>query len=421
MDVSMQSGNADKGVYHAPSSNDRLRIAHVTNYQVPGYGYDEIQLSREQSRMGHDVAIVTSNYLHPAGLYSVLSQRFPSRQVAPGQEFVDGVRIMRLHSREFARRVWIDGLARALLNLKPDVVHCHNLLQFHPARVALLRAQGRYRGAIVVDDHMHFGFMRRSRVGRLFYAAYRTLGQPILARNVDRFCAIAEDTRDYLQTECGVKERIDVVPLGVDVKAFVPDSTMRERTRNRLGLTATKLVFLYTGKVIQEKGVHLLVEAAAQLRAEGMDVCVLVVGDADDIYRRRLESLASRPGAHVDLSVFPSVDQDHLPEWYSAADVGVWPRQESMGVFQAMASGLSVVVSSTSGLARIVASGHGLTYEPEEAPALAACLRRFANQELRVRLGEAGRTFAETELSWEHSAERYVEIYREAIALRASS
>jgi glycosyltransferase involved in cell wall biosynthesis len=79
------------------------------------------------------------------------------------------------------------------------------------------------------------------------------------------------------------------------------------------------------------------------------------------------------------------------------------------------------VVSSTSGLARIVASGHGLTYEPEEAPALAACLRRFANQELRVRLGEAGRTFAETELSWEHSAERYVEIYREAIALRASS
>ena len=182
--MSLKSATADELVRHAPESNDRLSIAHITNYQVPGYGYDEIQLSREQVLMGHKVAIITSNYLHPTGLYSVLSERFPSRQVEPREEVVDGVRIMRLRSHEFARRVWIDGLERSLKEFNPDVVHCHNLLQFHPARVALLRARRKYRGAVVVDDHMHFGFMRRSIAGRLFYAAYRTFGQPVIARGV---------------------------------------------------------------------------------------------------------------------------------------------------------------------------------------------------------------------------------------------
>jgi glycosyltransferase involved in cell wall biosynthesis len=420
MDVSLHSDNTDNAKHHASASADRLTIAHVTNYQVPGYGYDEIQLSREQSRMGHDVTIITSNYLHPAGLYSVLSRRFPSRQVEPRQEFVDGVRIKRLPSHEVARRVWIHGLEASLCDLKPDVVHCHNLLQFHPARVALLRARGQYRGAIVVDDHMHLGFMRRSVAGRLFYAAYRTLGQPILARSIDRFSAIADDTRDYLQTKCGVKERVDVVPLGVDIKAFAPNVEMRERMRSSLGLPASKLVLLYTGKVIPEKGIHLLVEAAAALRAEGTDVSVLVVGDADDVYKRLLESLASVRAANIDLRFVPSVDQDHLPEWYSVADVAVWPRQESIGVFQAMAAGLPVVVSSMSGLAPIVAPGRGLTYGPEEAPALAACLRVLAQEQVRRGLGQAGREYAETELSWERSADRYLAIYREAIAARAS-
>jgi glycosyltransferase involved in cell wall biosynthesis len=421
MDLPLPSDDADQAVHRAHPSAARLTIAHVTNYQVPGYGYDEIQLSREQTRMGHEVAIITSNYLHPAGPYSVLSQRFPSRHVAPRQESVDGVSIMRLPSREFARRVWISGLERSLRELNPDVIHCHNLLQFHPARVALSRARGQHRGAIVVDDHMHIGFMRRSVAGRLFYAAYRTLGQPVIGRRVDRFSAIADDTRDYLRTECGVKQRIDVVPLGVDVKAFAPDPQMRESTRSRLQLTPSTLVLLYTGKVIQEKGVHLLVEAAAQLGAEGTDVSVLVVGDADDVYKRSLESLAFGREAHLELRVCPSVDQDHLPEWYSAADVGVWPRQESMGVFQAMAAGLPVVVSANSGLAPMVVPGRGLTYWPEDAATLAAHVRGLVNQEVRVRLGEAGRRFAETKLSWEQSAARYVAIYREAIAARNSS
>jgi len=400
---------------HQPGSS--LKIAHVTNYQVPGYGYDEIQLSLEQQRMGHEVTILTSNYLHPNGSYAVLRRRFPNRRVAPSDETVDGVRVRRLRGHEVARRVWIVGLERALMELAPDVIHSHNLLQFHSARIALLRAAGLCKAAVVIDDHMHFGFVRKTVLGRAFYSSYRAVGQPILAHYVDRFCAIADDTREYLRTDCAVKGDINVVPLGVTSGALEPHLDLRQQGRERLGVAPSDLVVLYVGKVIPPKGVHLLIEAAKTLSTEGVRVSVVVVGDSDESYEQRLMELA-HGASGLDLHVLPSVEHDLLPAWYAAADVGVWPRQESKAVFEAMGAGLPVVVSSESGLADIVMPDRGLTYEAADVQSLTARLRELTDTELRKRLGSAGQDFARRELSWTHSAQRYVAIYREAIAAR---
>jgi glycosyltransferase involved in cell wall biosynthesis len=78
-----------------------------------------------------------------------------------------------------------------------------------------------------------------------------------------------------------------------------------------------------------------------------------------------------------------------------------------------------VVVSAASGLAHLVAPDRGLSYEPQTAGALAARLRELTDARLRKRLGEAGREYAISELSWTRSAATYVEIYRNAIAARA--
>jgi hypothetical protein len=136
-----------------------MRIVHVTNYQVPGYGYEEIMLARAQRRLNHEPIILTSNYLHPRGAYTVLRDRFPRRRVEPSDE---------------------------VRQLDPDVVHCHNLMQFHPLRMAWLKARSRVRFGLVVDDHMHFGFMRRSPLGKAAYLVFRRLVQPLLAKEVDR-------------------------------------------------------------------------------------------------------------------------------------------------------------------------------------------------------------------------------------------
>lgn len=393
----------------------RLRIVHVSSYQVPGYGYEEIQLAKAQQRLGHEVFIVTSNYLHPKGFYTVLKERFPRRQVEPREENQDGVIVIRLPAFEIGRRVWIRGLERCLGKLAPDVVHCHNLLQFHSMRTALMRARRRGSFALLIDDHMVHSVMRRSLFGRLFYLAYRHLGQPLMARNVDAFCAATLDTRTYLAQECGIRSPIEVRPLGVDVDAFIPSPVVRASWRKRLGLSEEDLVYLYTGKIIAAKGPHLLVEAAMRLWQQGQRLSVLLVGDADPSYLESILARARRVGHGDQVRYHPSVPHPELPGVYAAADVAVWPRQESMALFEAMSTGLPIILTSGSAYSFLAESGAGLTFEPENVEALGVEMRALVSEASRPPMGARGRQLVESGYSWRLSAERYLKSYMDIL------
>jgi glycosyltransferase involved in cell wall biosynthesis len=390
-----------------------MRIVHVTNYVVPEYGYEELNLARAQVALGHEVTILTSNFLHPPGIfYGVLSARFPRRQVAASVESVEGVRVVRMPSWELpGRRMWMRGLTRWLSRLSPDVVHCHNLLQVQTVRLAARKALVKTPWRLVVDDHMHSSVVRRSVAGRAFYAFHRAAVQPLLAREVDSFCAIADDTRTYLRKDCGVRADIELRPLGVDTDAFRPSTDARGEWRRRLDLAADGVVFAYVGKVIEAKGVHVLVETAVRLLDAGKKFQVLVVGDLEPSYMERIRSVAA---SHIERFRFQgSVPHRELPGIYAAADVAVWPRQESMAVFEAMATSIPVIVSSSSGYAALVDAGPGLTFALDSTDDLAAKLTELFAADRRSRLGAAGRELVLRDYSWRRSAERYMQTYTE--------
>jgi glycosyltransferase involved in cell wall biosynthesis len=393
---------------------------HLTSYQVPGYGYEEIQLSRAQQQLGHDLTIVASNYLHPPGIfYGVLRERFPERQVPPGEEQVDGVTVLRLRAVEVERRVWLRGMEECLRGLRPDIVHAHNLMQFHSIRAALMRATRRGRFGLVIDDHMLFSVMRVDRLGRLIYSAYRYLLGPIIASNVDRFCAATEESRRYLQRECGVRSDIPIMPLGVDTERFQPSPEQRQVWRRRLGLDEADVAVLYTGKVIASKRLEDLVDAVLQLRREKTPVRLVIAGDADPDYRQSLLSITRTSGDEGALFVRPSMPHDELAGLYAAADIAVWPGTESMAIFEALATALPVIVSDRSAYAALVLGGAGRTFKAGDPGSLAGSLREFLPPERRRSAGRKGRELTETEYSWRRSAERYLSLYMEILEGRA--
>lgn len=389
-----------------------LRIAHVTNYQVPGYGYEELALARVQHRLGHDVVIVTSNYLHPRGAYAVLRERFPDRKIAPREEIEDGVRILRLPSVEFGTRTWIRGLERVLIGLKPDVVHCHNLLVFHPLRLALLKLTNRLSVGLVVDDHTLYSAMRRGVRGRAFYFAYRNFLHPLLASQVDSFCAATVETREYLIKHCGVRGPIRVMPLGVDADAFSPRESQRLHTRAELGFQQDDFVVLYTGKVVPSKGIALLVQAAIRLIESGQPIKVLIVGDSEPRYSAILREQVVKAGKQRYFQFLPSVPHDELAGFYSAADIAVWPGVETMAVYEAMATAVPVIVPESSGYARLIDEKAGVTFRPNDAVSLADSIDRLRTSSVRQHLGAGGRHLVDQEFSWRHAAQRYLAEYR---------
>jgi glycosyltransferase involved in cell wall biosynthesis len=208
---------------------------------------------------------------------------------------------------------------------------------------------------------------------------------PWLARSVLRGArlviaastALAESARAL-----GARD-VRVIPSGVDLPEEV-------------GAAADPPHVLYAGRLSAEKGVLELVEAA-----EGLEL--VVAGDGP--LRARV------PGA---LGFVP---HDELQGLYRRAAVVACPsRREGFGVacLEAMAHARPVVATNVGGLRDLVVDGEtGLVVPPRDPAALRAALRRLlSDDELRQRLGAAGRGRARDRFSWDAVTDATVAAYR---------
>ena len=155
---------------------------------------------------------------------------------------------------------------------------------------------------------------------------------------------------------------------------------------------------LYAGRLSPEKGILDLVAAADGMR-------LVVAGDGP--LRDRV------PGA---LGFVP---HHELTAFYERAAVVACPsRREGFGVAcaEAMAYGRPVVAAAVGGLLDLVADGEtGLLVRPGDVEGLRSALRRLlGDEELRRRLGDAGRRRAEEYLAWPRVTELTLEAYDEA-------
>jgi hypothetical protein len=69
-----------------------MRIAHIANYFMPEFGYQEHYLAKKHAELGHDVHVITSNRTYPAHEeYQIFSETYPDRIVPSG--IYPGIRV----------------------------------------------------------------------------------------------------------------------------------------------------------------------------------------------------------------------------------------------------------------------------------------------------------------------------------------
>ena len=188
----------------------------------------------------------------------------------------------------------------------------------------------------------------------------------------------SEHIRTVLAEVCGPVERVHEVPPGVDVDLWRPERARATRSRRcsrRRGATrrtratarsacptratrsgwrrsspATRPTVVYFGKLIEQKGVHVLLDALA-----GLDARVVVVGFGPE--RARLEALAAEHGVRA-LFTGP-LEHRHLRHLLAFADAcvvpSVFPEAFGMVAAEAAAAGCPPIVARHSGLAEVAA------------------------------------------------------------------
>jgi len=295
-----------------------------------------------------------------------------------------------------------------------DVVH------FHTARAHALApfAQGR-TGALVVTRRMD-------------YAPNRMFAPWLYNRAVDGVAAISPAVADALVGSGVAKDRIEIIPSGVDCDRFrPPNAAERKQARGELGLASGDFAVGTVGMLEARKGQRYLIEAGQFLReGEGSGIanpatanvrCFIAgAGTLADALAADIE--ARRLGDSVRL--IGMIDDSRTLLW--ALDLFAMPSlQEGLGVaaLEAMACGVPVVASATGGLVDAVEDGvTGIQVPVGDARALANAIARLsANPELRVAMGAAGRDRVIAKFAIEAMARGTLALYRACLENRARS
>ncbi len=363
-----------------------MRILLWHGYLLGGTGSNVYtrQLAREWSRAGHEVTVLCQEP-HPerydvggatvvrpdvGGLLPVfVLDRYEGYEVELLQDLTDD---------ELTR--WVEANAAAVRGLLPaDLVFCNHVL--------LGGAVGRASGATYVVK-AHGSELEYSMRGR---PELERRGAEALAGAKAVFVGSAH-IRKVLEEVCGHVDRVHEVPPGVDVEEWrprprsealpalieearsdapnpgnaderQPDDGNAERLASFLAEAGPTVV--YFGKLLYNKGVHVLLEALSEL-----DVRAVIVGFGD--YRAELEGMAD-----PERTLFTGpLEHRHLVQLLPLADAclvpSIFPEAFGMVAAEAAATGCPPLVARHSGLAEIA---EGL--EAEYPPALAG-LTSFA-------------------------------------------
>lgn len=344
-----------------------LHVAYLTA-GLSKRGYDTTLVAGSLARGEDSMAFVAEDLGVPIVRIDELG-----REISPIRDLVATVRLARLIRRE-----------------RPQILHTHTAKAGTVARVAALLAGSR-RPPIIV--HTFHGHVLRGYFGPLRSRFFRLLERWLAARTT-ALIAVSPQVRDDL-VELGVAppERFVVIRLGIELEERIDGAQNgRAESRHYLGIPEDRFAVGWIGRMTAVKRTDDILVAFKQLRDDGVDACLCLVGDGPD--RPQLERRAHELGVIKD-TLFLGYQEEVAP-FYAAFDALILPSGNEgtpVSAIEALAAGRPVVATSVGGVPDVVRDGEdGYLVEAGATGELADRLARLARDpDLRERMGRSGR------------------------------
>jgi glycosyltransferase involved in cell wall biosynthesis len=392
-----------------------MKIAMVSEHASPlaalgsvdagGQNLHVAELSAALCRLGHDVTVYTRRdsargpaaVRTPAGYRVVHLPAGPPHHV-PKDELLP-------HMNDFARL-----LADQTRRHPPDVLHAHFWMS---GMVAALVAE--LQSIPTVQTFHALGTVKRRYQGAEDTSPPDRIAiERAVGRSVTRVLATCTDEVFELVRMGVPRQKISVVPCGVDVARFSPDGPRAPRgSRHRV---------LSVGRLVPRKGFADLIGALPAVpHAE-----LVIVGGPDeaaldgDPEARRLRELAERAGVADRVRLTGRLAGDDMPAMLRSADVvACVPWYEPFGLvpLEAMACGVPVLASAVGGLTDTVVDGvTGTLVPPRQVGRLAHALRGLlGDTACRTMMGAAGCDRARVRYPWDRIAADTERVYLRAM------
>jgi starch synthase len=214
--------------------------------------------------------------------------------------------------------------------------------------------------------------------------------------------------------------KVHVVYNGIDAEQYSPDPATD--VLERYGVDTSKPSVVFVGRITRQKGVPVLLRAAAHLDPEVQLVLCAGAPDTPELGAEvagLVEELRKTRSGVIWLSGMLS--KREVIQLLSHSTLFACPSvYEPLGIvnLEAMACGTAVVASKVGGIPEVVADGEtGLLVPPDDPEALAESINALTRDRDRAKaMGTAGRERAQSQFDWGKIAQQTAELYESTVA-----
>ena len=377
------------------------------------------------AQQGHDVRVITCAPNVPNG---VVYEGYKNR-LWPQNEVIAGVKVKRVWTRLAANKgtfgriinfvsYMVTAVLAARFMRRPDIIIATSP-QFFCGWAGLIAAKFRLRRVRFVleirdmwpDSIVAVGAMQNKRLLRILYKM-----ENWLYRGANHIVTVGQGYREDLLDKGVDKQKISIVPNGVDKELFYPQEPDQEFVEKYVG--QGNFACAYIGTIGMAAGLDVAIRAGQLLKDRGRnDIRLIMVGDGAE--RENLEKKLQEKG--LDNVLFTGrLAKEEVPKILSAVDSclvhlkkkDLFKRVLPSKIFEMAAMKKPIILGVQGCAAELLQeAGAGICIEPENEEELVDAVCSLADDpEQRAKYGEDGREYVLKNYDRESLAEEYIKI-----------
>ena len=214
-------------------------------------------------------------------------------------------------------RVYYDLFESKILELKPDILHAHDL----PMLAVAVRIKKKMPEIkIIYDSHEIYEHVSSS---DFFHKMYFTSLTKKCAKHVDGMTTVNESFVEYFLKKYKSLPRAEIVYNSILKRKILSKNFLKEKSplRKKIeNIAQGKKILLYQGGITEARGIHLIVEAFLQINKDW--VFVIMGWGA---FESNIRDLIRKLNLKDRVLFLPGAPLEDLSIWTAGADIGIIP------------------------------------------------------------------------------------------------